>query len=258
MTRARSASGSPRKSPLRVASFPGAAGVPPLPRDAPPAAGMTGEQLRAMQISEFCQWLRSRTNHEKRPFQEETITAYRVAARALDAWMTTAGMDGDFTACDAGVLNRFFRDYHAAKSWSVRPRDASTRWSSAGPGCRADTQSRSALVISSSTHANGRPAAHSTRVLVFQHNPNHRSSRSVAGGRRSARPDRGTAPWPVHRRVHVPALPQVRGRQSGAGSRLRLRHLRRGPHGELELPKSRWLRHLAPVPSGTSRGRSRS
>jgi site-specific recombinase XerD len=66
-----------------------------------------------MQISEFCQWLRSRTNHEKRPYQEETITAYRVAARALDAWMTTAGMDGDFTACDAGVLNRFFRDYHA-------------------------------------------------------------------------------------------------------------------------------------------------
>jgi hypothetical protein len=117
MTRARSASSSsgpvPRKSPLRVAGFPGTAGSPPLPRSVPPAVAMTGEQLRAMQISEFCQWLRSRTNQEKRPYQEETITAYQVAARALDAWMTVAGMDGDFTACDAGVLNRFFRDYHA-------------------------------------------------------------------------------------------------------------------------------------------------
>ena len=41
-----------------------------------------------MMISEFEQWLRSRTNKEKRPFQEETILAYAKAARALDAWMT--------------------------------------------------------------------------------------------------------------------------------------------------------------------------
>jgi len=75
---------------------------------------MTGAQLRAMQVSELGQWLRSRTNQEKRPFQEETITAYKVAARALDAWMTSSQIDGDFTACDTGVLNRFFRDYHAA------------------------------------------------------------------------------------------------------------------------------------------------
>jgi integrase/recombinase XerD len=27
--------------------------------------------------------------------------------------MTSAGLDGDFTACDTGVLNRFFRDYRA-------------------------------------------------------------------------------------------------------------------------------------------------
>jgi hypothetical protein len=74
---------------------------------------MTGQQLRAM-ISEFCQWLRSRTNKEKRPFQDETIAAYQVAARALNAWMTSAGLDGDFTACDTGVLNRFFRDYRAS------------------------------------------------------------------------------------------------------------------------------------------------
>src|SRR5882724_12195662 len=67
-----------------------------------------------MQVSEFCQWLRSRTNQEKRPFQEETITAYKVAARALDGWMTSREMEGDFTSCDTAVLNLFFRDYHAA------------------------------------------------------------------------------------------------------------------------------------------------
>jgi len=67
-----------------------------------------------MQVSEFEQWLRSRTSKEKRPFQDETITAYKVAARALDAWMTRQGMDGDFTECDTPILNRFFRDYYDA------------------------------------------------------------------------------------------------------------------------------------------------
>jgi hypothetical protein len=100
----------PRKSSLRVAAFP--AGISRL-SPARPAAEMTGEQFRSMMISEFCQWLRSRSNQEKRPFQEETITAYAVAARALDAWMAKEDIEGDFTACDAAVLNRFFRDYHA-------------------------------------------------------------------------------------------------------------------------------------------------
>jgi site-specific recombinase XerD len=77
-------------------------------------AELTPEQLRTMMISEFCDWLRSRTNKQKRPYQEETITAYATAARALSAWMTSAGVDGNFTACDTGVLNRFFRDYRAA------------------------------------------------------------------------------------------------------------------------------------------------
>src|SRR5260370_10761300 len=105
MTRARSA-GTPRKSPLRVASFPGAAGSPPLPRCAPAPVSMTGEQLRVMQISEFCQWLRSRTNQEKRPSQEETITAYQVAARALDAWMTASGLDGDASFVADNAIER--------------------------------------------------------------------------------------------------------------------------------------------------------
>jgi hypothetical protein len=58
--------------------------------------------------------LRSRTNKQKRPYQEETITAYKVAARALDAWMTRQGMEEDFSACDTPMLNRFFRDLPAA------------------------------------------------------------------------------------------------------------------------------------------------
>jgi site-specific recombinase XerD len=67
-----------------------------------------------MMISEFELWLRSRTSKEKRPFREETILAYAKAARALDAWMTREQIDGDFTACDTAILNRFFRDYNAA------------------------------------------------------------------------------------------------------------------------------------------------
>jgi hypothetical protein len=59
-------------------------------------------QLRTM-ISEFEQWLRSRTNQEKRPFQEETVVAYGKAARALDAWMTEKKIDRDFTACDTAL-----------------------------------------------------------------------------------------------------------------------------------------------------------
>jgi site-specific recombinase XerD len=80
----------------------------------PPSA----EQLRAMMISEFCDWLRSRTNKHKRPYQAETITAYKVAARALGAWMTSQRIEDDFTACDTPLLNRFFRDYQAAHGQS--------------------------------------------------------------------------------------------------------------------------------------------
>jgi hypothetical protein len=36
------------------------------------------------------------------------------AAHVLDAWMTKRKIDGDFTACDTSLLNRFFRDYHDA------------------------------------------------------------------------------------------------------------------------------------------------
>jgi hypothetical protein len=79
------------------------------PREAVPAP-----QLRRMQISEFTIWLRSRTNKHHRPFQADTIAAYADAARALSEWMSGQDIDGDFTACDAAVLNRFFADYLAS------------------------------------------------------------------------------------------------------------------------------------------------
>ena len=63
--------GRPRKSPLRLAD----GGEPSfLPRG---DGRLLPGQLRTMMISEFEQWLRSRTNQEKRPFQEETVVASR-------------------------------------------------------------------------------------------------------------------------------------------------------------------------------------
>jgi hypothetical protein len=71
-----------------------------------------------MMISEFEQWLRSRTNAEKRPFQEETVVAYAKAARALDAWMTGKKIDGDFTACDTALPTRQVSSRSAASAYA--------------------------------------------------------------------------------------------------------------------------------------------
>ena len=67
-------------------------------------------------ISEYGEWLRSQTNRHRRPFQQETISAYRDAAVALSSWMTSAGLEADFTGCDTAALNRFFRGYLASHS----------------------------------------------------------------------------------------------------------------------------------------------
>jgi len=64
--------GRARKSPLRLATV----GDPSFPTRQPNGLLSPG-QLRTMMISEFEQWLRSRTNQEKRPFQEETVVASR-------------------------------------------------------------------------------------------------------------------------------------------------------------------------------------
>ena len=78
-----------------------------------PAAEVTPQQVRQMQVSEFAEWLRTQTNKHKRPFQEQTILGYSEAARVLDRWMAGHSVDGDFTACDVPMLNEFFADYHA-------------------------------------------------------------------------------------------------------------------------------------------------
>ena len=116
------ARGAGRKSPLRVVSE-----LPPFRFDEEPGpvAGaaqpemerpreLTAAQLRRLMISEFRDWLGTRTNRNGRPFQPDTISAYADAAIALDAWMSAEGIEADFTGCDTRALNRFFAAYHAA------------------------------------------------------------------------------------------------------------------------------------------------
>ena len=57
----------------------------------------TAAQLRRLMISQFRDWLGSRTNRNGRPFQADTISAYADAAIARDARMTAEDVDGDFT-----------------------------------------------------------------------------------------------------------------------------------------------------------------
>jgi hypothetical protein len=111
-----------RKNPLRAATM----AVPAGALTAPSATGVLlaagrdprnpvpGPELRRMQISEFAAWLRTRTNRNKCPFQEATVAAYTDAARPLDRWMTEHDLDGDFTSCDTGLLNRFFTSWVTA------------------------------------------------------------------------------------------------------------------------------------------------
>jgi site-specific recombinase XerD len=91
-----------------------------------PGGPVTASELRRMQISEFADWLRSRTNRSKRPFQEATIAAYTDAARSLDRWMTAQDIDGDFAACDTPMLNRFFTGWvtrHGQAGLNTRQRN---------------------------------------------------------------------------------------------------------------------------------------
>jgi hypothetical protein len=111
------------KNPLRASTM--SLLAPPAVSDEPKSPGrsvaltapeVAARQLRRMQISEFCAWLRTQTNKHQRPFQEETIRGYAENARALDLWMAEEDIDGDFTACSADVLNTFFAAYRNAHS----------------------------------------------------------------------------------------------------------------------------------------------
>jgi len=107
-----------RKSPLRLAAHPVPviSAEPSSPSGSSLRSGRSPREMRQMMISEFCEWLRTQTNRHGRPFQPETISAYQDAAVALSAWMTSVGLEADFTGCDTAVLNRFFRWYHDSHS----------------------------------------------------------------------------------------------------------------------------------------------
>lgn len=105
----------PLKNPLRVANLvpfstqAEGSGTEDLPPELEP--GLSAPNLRKMQISQFIQWLRTQTNRDKRPFSERAIDDYAEPAGVLNRWMTEKGIDGDFTACDAALLNQFFAEY---------------------------------------------------------------------------------------------------------------------------------------------------
>jgi integrase/recombinase XerD len=103
----------PRKSPLRTAHMPATSACSD-PVAEPASRDISGAGLRRMMISEYTEWLRSVTSKQGRPFQEGTIRDYAETARVLDRWMTDQGHDGDFTACDAALLNKFFAAYFTA------------------------------------------------------------------------------------------------------------------------------------------------
>jgi hypothetical protein len=77
-----------RKNPLRVAGDP----VPVVGSAAAVAAPVrlrtayTPREMRQMMISEFGDWLRTQTNKQRRPFQEETVQTYTAAALTLRGW----------------------------------------------------------------------------------------------------------------------------------------------------------------------------
>ncbi len=109
------AASKPRKSPLRAETMPRpardlvASSSPGQLR--PGGAALSAADLRQMTVSEFTAWLGGQTNKQDRPFQEHTVRNYADAAHTLDKWMTGARVNGDFTACDTALLNRFFADY---------------------------------------------------------------------------------------------------------------------------------------------------
>ena len=130
-----------RKSPLRLAADPVpviSAGSSWLP-DSGFRAGRSPREMRQMMISEFGEWLRTRTNRHGRPFQPETISAYQDAAAALSAWMASVRLEAGFTGCDTAAPNRFFRwyrDWHSQGGVNTRQRNLRHlfTWLAAGYG----------------------------------------------------------------------------------------------------------------------------
>jgi hypothetical protein len=67
---------------------------------------------RAATMAEFEEYLRTVNSRDKRPYEKKTIIVYLGPAKNLDTWMTTNGIEGDFTEADTAMLNRYFREYY--------------------------------------------------------------------------------------------------------------------------------------------------
>lgn len=87
---------------------------------------------RSVTLDEFDEYLRTVNNTDGHPYEEATINAYVYPAKALDAWMTANGLDGDFTTVDTALLNRYFREYYQARP-TPGPGTRPARWSSGSP-----------------------------------------------------------------------------------------------------------------------------
>ena len=107
-----------RRSPGRALKSPLAApGTAPDRTDSNSGAPPTAPRRAALSdrkatLAEFRDYLRTVNNRDGRPFEEKTIAVYCAPARNLDRWMTANKIDGDFTAADTALLNRYFRDYY--------------------------------------------------------------------------------------------------------------------------------------------------
>jgi len=110
-TRSRRAPGRALKSPLAA---PGQA----IQADTASAASALAASMRSpltdreSTLAEFEGHLRTVNNRDGRPYEEKTISVYSVPAKNLDGWLTANSVEGDFTAVDTALLNRYFREYY--------------------------------------------------------------------------------------------------------------------------------------------------
>lgn len=69
---------------------------------------------RALTLADYETHLRTTVNKRGRPYAEKSVRSYVKAAKALDQWLTSVGVEqsSDFTVCGTPTLNMFFRWYH--------------------------------------------------------------------------------------------------------------------------------------------------
>jgi integrase/recombinase XerD len=102
----------PLKSPLAIAERYGSPrAADPLDVNEPALQGVVMTDREAT-LAEFEDYLRTTNNRDGRPYQDKTIEAYVLPAKNLERWLTAKGIEGDFTAADTALLNKYFREYY--------------------------------------------------------------------------------------------------------------------------------------------------